>query len=162
MAISVPHTHAHWHTAHTHTCTYTLTGRSTVSFVNEFPFRFALALRFHSNSTCCTHATFLSLPLLSLSHLLTLSLCALVHGPLSLVVFVWPVSSRCLGYAADEARSLRFVSVWLHKSSNPIDTLRPTAREYKIIKIHFSFVFCFRVFRCIKQPTLEIDLNKFK
>lgn len=166
MAISVPHTHAHWHTAHTHSCRHTLTGRSIVSFVNEFPFRFALALRFHSNSTCCTRDVPLSATALSLSpslsHLFTLSLCALVHGPLSLVVFVWPVSSRCLGYAADEARSLRFVSVWLHKSSNPIDTLRPTAREYKIIKIHFSFVFCFRVFRCIKQPTLEIDLNKFK
>lgn len=171
MAISVPHIHTHTHESiqrtHTHTCT--LMGRSTVSFVNEFPFRFALALRFHSNSTCCTRDVPLPLCLAlswNCSLSLGLSLCALVPAPwfvLSLSCsFVWPVSSRCLGYAADEARSLRFVSVWLHKSSNPIDTLRPTAREYKIIKIHFSFVFCFRVFRCIKQPTLEIDLNKFK
>lgn len=79
MAISVPHTHARRHTAHTHT--HTLMGRSTVSFVNEFPFRFALALRFHSNSTCCTRDVPLPLCLslsrgTALSHTLSVCTCA--------------------------------------------------------------------------------------
>lgn len=168
MAISVPHTHTHTHrhTPHTHAHTLSQAAQQFRLWMNSHFVSLShwdfipIPLVAHTRRSSLCHCSLSLSP--SLSHLFTLSLCALVHGPLSLVVFVWPVSSRCLGYAADEARSLRFVSVWLHKSSNPIDTLRPTAREYKIIKIHFSFVFCFRVFRCIKQPTLEIDLNKFK
>lgn len=94
------HTHAYTQAYAAHTCTYTLTGRSTVSFVNEFPFRFALALRFHSNSTCCTRDVPLSATALSLSpslsHLLTLSLCALVHGPLSRLSLSWCLSGPFL------------------------------------------------------------------
>lgn len=72
------HTRTKAYSAHTHT--HILTGRSTVSFVNEFPFRFALALRFHFNSTCCTCDVplplCLSLSGTALSHTLSVCTCA--------------------------------------------------------------------------------------
>lgn len=170
------HCDGHFRFAHTHA--------RTLSHAHAQPFRLWMNSQFvsrsrteiyaasHFNSTCCTTRKRRAVHALSLRYspallALSLSLRTCVACALSRSVALARFFSLFRIHEAIAA--FRFVSVWLHKSSNPIDTQRLRlrqrqrpefeAREYN--KNNFSFVFSCFPLHCATNA-VEIDLNKFK